>query len=330
MAARHLSQWRRDSSQIDSSPWRSETGSSYGRTVTTAGAASASGRVHYDSSGVFFETTACARNRRFDDAGSASAAMCTMSPNSSHYRASQILFEQSERGSDLAAKRRATLRSATERAHRSASPRAAARSARSLRTAMTSFSDYDARTNTLSQRTPTTPQPRTQQPLTRQVSSPLSLSTPSRGARDGRKGGGTGDGGMTGELCVTVGAPRWLPADASSCYVTATCLETGEVETSAVPIKESGNMPATGYPPPKQTLHLQCAATNTVTLHVIAVRRGKTTSAGGTTLSLPHLAALLGSGHGRGGGEPSAKLQLVAPLGIPVDLKWFSDDDITA
>ena len=252
------------------------------------------------------------------------------------------LFELSERGqAELAARKAAMARPAS-------SPRRSLRAwPQTCSTALPSspakqFSDYDPYRDRLSIRTPSTPL---------QVSRSSRTPTPPRSAPSSPPLRGQQR--MLGELCISIGTPRWLPADVTNYYVTATCLNTGEVKTSlgmrqsiarfepAVDTGATGTVPlaatadrmaiatAAARSP---TVRLPCAASSTIALHVVAVRKGITACEGGTNIALPHLIRLVGSKgeHAGGGQRGSGMLRIVAPLGIPVELAWQSDDDIIA
>jgi len=78
-----------------------------------------------------------------------------------------------------------------------------------------------------------------------------------------------------------------------------------------------------GGPHSRQVLHFECTTTSVVALDVVAVRDGAAASEGATILEMRQLMASLRQ-------DGVNKLELVAPLEIPMELAWLNDDEITA
>lgn len=354
-SSRHARTWAPEASHFgeahSSKTWHSETAASFGRELASSQASSARGRLHYEPDGPFFEESAGRRNHCFAGPPFAKSAAVTVHANSSHFKASQTLFELSVRGREEVARAR------TDSPPRRRTPLGLDISARSrARWASTdigssrSMSDFDAVRGKLSFRSPSpssTPSRRLDRtPAPPPVSRPSSSAAASAPMHSPVSVLTRGlDGRATGELCLYVGSPRWLPVGMGSCYVTATVLETGEVETSqavrpasAMLSSDSNSGSGGGSGAARvQSLRLPCTASSTVALHVVSVKGGVTTSEGGTVLAVRHVAALSNAAAALSPSKPGSrrevgahdehKLRLVAPLGVPVDLAWQPDYD---
>ena len=332
--------------------WHSENAASFGRELASSQASSASGRLHYEPDGAFFESSAGARNHCFAGHPFAKSAAVTVHANSSHFKASQTLFELSVRGREEVARARTDSPRRRTPLGLDISARSRARWASTSDIGSSrSMSDFDAVRGKLSFRSPSPSSPPSRRldrtPAPPPVSRPSSSAAASAPVHSPVSVLTRGlDGRATGELCLYVGSPRWLPVDMGSCYVTATCLETGEVETSqavrpasAMLSSDSNSGSGGGSGGARvQSLRLPCTASSTVALHVVSVKGGVTTSEGGTVLAVRHVAALSNAaaalspskpgGRRDGGAHDEHKLRLVAPLGVPVDLAWQPDKDV--
>jgi hypothetical protein len=336
-----------------SKAWHSETAASFGRELASSQASSAGGRLHYEPDGPFFEESPCRRNHCFAGPPFSKSAAVTVHANSSHFKASQTLFELSVRGREEVARartdsppRRRTLLGLD------ISARSRARWASTDIGSSRSISDFDAVRGKLSFRSPSPSSPPSRRRLDRNtapppVSRPSSSTAASAPMHSPVSVLTRGlDRRATGELCLYVGSPRWLPVGMGSCYVTATVLETGEVATSqavrpasAMLSSDSSSGSGGGSGGTRvQSLRLPCSASSTVALHVVSVKGGVTTSEGGTVLAVRHVAALSNAAAALSPSKPGSrreggtldehKLRLVAPLGVPVDLAWQPDYDV--